>query len=882
VFNAGAAVGYLKLNTTGWKAGTRSATASLTALSRTAQRFGMVTTASLLLIEREFGKFDKAIRHATSVSETTEAQFRQMSEMALDASVKWNRAAADTATAFYYLGSAGLTVTEQMQAFNDTIMLSRAMGSELASTVEGMVDIVRAFGLEFANSREIADQLTKTVISSNQHFHDLDRALAYASSTARMTNNTLAETAAMLGTMANAGIKGSMAGTVLRRAMTNLMSPTGAMSGLMYDLGLQVYDTQGRMKPFINIMGDISDRIRNTTEEYKNMVFEVLFGRRAIAGQIQLFNYGSGALRKYANEIRDAGGTTQRVADKQMKAFTEVLGQVWQQMRRISIMVGGTLAPAIERIAKHIGDNLKMLEGYIDANSDAIRETLKWVGTLGAALAIGTPLLLLVVSLTNQFVQLALAIGTVGIALATNPLTLLALALYTLRVSLNTDFWKQAWNNKIKPFLDVLGEGFTQTITQIMWEFSLIPDAIEKSFTGQTVKNSASYLMKALQQIGIMDRIAAQEQLGIFNPDAVKGKLTKLRAEYSKLQEEMRELLFGKSDEEGGVGAFHNVLFGSKEERNASYQKYKNELAMVGKELLYQGKEITVNISAAFKETLEQDFQALKDTLRNLVESSPALANFIGKAEEALDNIRKLVEAVGREPDPFWRKMSEDIEEFNIKLTEASKRWKEATLLTGGGAIKSSGRLADAWRNAARELFNPTEGEVKGWQSTFADTMGSIRSAWSDTMYNMMTTGGSLWDFLDNMFKGILNSFSRMIADIAANELLFTLTGYSFMKPGTPRFAHLFGGSTGGYSSGMPTPRMDLPGLSPYGPDSTPAYEGGLSMRKAIPVTINVENTGTPMNMRESSRHFDGKQWVINTVLEAYNTDPNVRSAMGG
>jgi hypothetical protein len=205
---AGNVQAYLKLNTTGWTSGIRGANTSLQSLARTSMKIGVALIADITLITREYGKFDKAIRHATSVSELSQAQFEQMSKMALDASVQWNQAASDTAQAFYYLGSAGLTATEQMQAFNDTIMLSRAMGSDLAMTVEGLVDIVRAFGLEFENTAHIADILTKTVISSNQHFEDLDKALSYVGATAAFTNNTLAETNAMLGIMANAGIKG--------------------------------------------------------------------------------------------------------------------------------------------------------------------------------------------------------------------------------------------------------------------------------------------------------------------------------------------------------------------------------------------------------------------------------------------------------------------------------------------------------------------------------------------------------------------------------------------------------------------------------------------------------------------------------------------------
>ncbi|KKK92961.1 hypothetical protein LCGC14_2697680, partial [marine sediment metagenome] len=99
MFNVGSVQGYLKLNTTAWDASMRSSTAAVGRLTRSFTRMGVVAVGSLVLIEREFGKFDKAIRHATSVSDTSFEQFAQMSEMALDASVKWNKAAHQTAQA---------------------------------------------------------------------------------------------------------------------------------------------------------------------------------------------------------------------------------------------------------------------------------------------------------------------------------------------------------------------------------------------------------------------------------------------------------------------------------------------------------------------------------------------------------------------------------------------------------------------------------------------------------------------------------------------------------------------------------------------------------------------------------------------------------------
>lgn len=865
MFNVGAAVGYLKLNTTGWNAPMRGATASINQLSRTFLRMGVVATTSLILITREFGKFDKAIRHATSVSETTNEQFQQMSEMALDASVRWNKAATSTAQAFYYLGSAGLTVKEQLEAFNDTIMLSRAMGSELAQTVEGMVDIVRAFGLEFADVTNIADQLTKTVISSNQSFRSLDQALTYASSTARLTNNTLAETNAMLGIMANAGIKGSMAGTVLRRAMTNLMSPTGAMAGLIYELGLNIYDTTGQMRSFIDIMGDISDRLVNTTDEYKNMVFEVLFGRRAIAGQITLFNYGSVALRKYATEIKNAAGTTERVAGKQMKAFTEQLGRLWQEMRRVAIVVGGTLAPAIERLGDSLRNRLGAFREYIQANKEAVAELLKWVAVVGVAALIIPPLLLSMAGLTALFASLALSIVKAGAALATNPFTYIIAGLYLLGALLRTDFWKQAWTNQIKPFLTAMSEGFTQSLTQIMWEFSLIPEQIKRSFSGEGVLNTLRYFTKALQQIGLAARMAG----AAFTFDFAE--VERLSREFNKINEEMRDLISGPRLDGG-----RRSMFGSQAERTASYQAYIKNLKGVGKEIVWQGKSIAIEYGKALKEQIEKDAKALKGLFTGLGAALPE------GLTRAFLNLQTLLKTFMIEPDAGLAKLLDDLDAFSIKLRKSAVDWS-ALNDVGNVSGRQASYLAGEWSAALTALFRPPVGTGQTWAGAFKTTLETIQSAWADTIVEMIDEGGTFKDFMENMFLDVLRAFNRMIAEITAAQLLHKLFGGDVVKRmGTPSLMDIIKAKPRFYSpsGGVKMPPLQGGGYAPLGPTFQSALIGGAG--KMVPITINLDNTGLPMSARVTGQRFDDKQYIINVVLEEYDTNPNVRNRLGG
>ena len=1140
MFNVGSVQGYLKLDTKSWTTSVKKANSSLKTLSHTFTIMGATALGSIALITREFGKFDKAIRHATSVSETTSKQFEQMSDMALDASVKWNKAATSTAQAFYYLGSAGLTVTEQMQAFNTTIMLSRAMGSDLAKTVEGTVDIVRAFGLEFANINSIADQLTKTVISSNQTFDILTRAMTYAASTAKMTNNTLAETSAMLGIMANAGIKGcyddqtevltrrgwlpwravvkddafatvnpstgfieyqkperliryhhkgkmyhvanrgidlcvtpdhrmwvkkrdhddyyvmtakevdgknvqykaggmhwhgfdpehielkgfsqnrgswakkvstininaelwatflgwyisegscdyrkgcyrvritqnqgpirdkmrevlsklpvtvnedkngfiinneqiwravehlgkapqkhipqyaldwsprllnilldslmegdgdcnecyytsskrladqimelalkigvsatavikseagtisnydkegreikarydqwkisikrehlepayypseytgvhgdrldgskfpavsewidydgevfcaevpnhllivrrngkilvsgnSMAGTVLRRAMANLMAPMGAMRGLIYELGLEIYDSTGKMKPFVEIIGEISDKLKGTSDEYKNLVFRTLFGVRALAGQIRLFDVGSVAIKKYADEIKNAGNITQTVAEKQMKALTEQMGKLWRQMQKIAIITGQELAPAMKRIVDRLLDQTKALEGYIKSNIDAIATTLKWVAVI-SALAVGVPIMVSIVA---------------GVLSLINPFTVVIGTLYLLRT-----VWEDTFRNGgvLNKSLDEFGDVLSK------W---------------------------ADKKFGVLDKILrTMWTIGMAAPKGYKA--------IWDLSGQLADMVV-PVDPRATV-TFEDVV-----------KKGKTAAAEVGKMAIKQ---------------LELDMEALfGNTDKWMKKLLPA--KWSEGIETALATLKDLIDLIMDEPiAPAVEIMTGHLTKFGDTMGDVARK--------GGIEI---GELTVAWRRALQEMFQPMEEDMVKWHGRFVNVLGDIRSQWTSTFENMMNTGTNWKDFMEEMFLGVLRSFNRMIAEIAANDLLYAMTGSKGGR--TEKTTTLWDLVPAGLKTlfGGAQPEVPTTGIGgrSYREMMSDAYMGV----DKVAITL-VNESGTPLKGRIKSQKTVAGKTLVNMILEEMDTNPNAAARIRG
>jgi len=103
---------------------------------------GGAVVAGVGAMVKSYGEFERRMRRAAAVSEYTEEQFKSMSAMAEKMSVELNIAARQAADGFYYLGSAGLTIQEQMAAFPDTLRFAKAGVMEVGHAAEILVDIV--------------------------------------------------------------------------------------------------------------------------------------------------------------------------------------------------------------------------------------------------------------------------------------------------------------------------------------------------------------------------------------------------------------------------------------------------------------------------------------------------------------------------------------------------------------------------------------------------------------------------------------------------------------------------------------------------------------------------------------------------------------------
>jgi hypothetical protein len=119
-------------------------------------------------------------------------------------------------------GRLGFTTKEILAATAATLDLAAATGEDLAKSADVAGSTVRGFGLGAEETQRIVDVMAASFNKTALGLDNFTESMKYVAPVAAAAGATVEETTALLGTLADAGIRGSMAGTSLRKIFTDM------------------------------------------------------------------------------------------------------------------------------------------------------------------------------------------------------------------------------------------------------------------------------------------------------------------------------------------------------------------------------------------------------------------------------------------------------------------------------------------------------------------------------------------------------------------------------------------------------------------------------------------------------------------------------------
>ena len=271
--------------------------------------------------------------------------------------------AADAAAAMLELAKSGLTMNQALGAAPGTLRLAAAASIDAATAAEAQGNIINSFQLKAEDANHVADALANVANAAAGEVPDFMQGLQQAATVAHGFGISMDDTVATLGLFANAGIKGSDAGTSLKTMLTHLAAPSDQAGKAMDALGLNIRNAKGEfvgMRELFRQIGEASSRMR--PDDFQENVATV-FGTDAIRGAMIAGSQGIETLDRMKKSVIEVGGAT-KMAAANMQGVPGVL----EKISNSASGVGLTFYEMIKPILLSGGDKVvSMLQKAQDA-----------------------------------------------------------------------------------------------------------------------------------------------------------------------------------------------------------------------------------------------------------------------------------------------------------------------------------------------------------------------------------------------------------------------------------------------------------------------------------------------------------------------------------
>lgn len=357
--------------------------------------------------------FDDSMRKVKATSGATSGEFQQLRDKALEMGAKTKFSASESADALNYMALAGWDTKDMLNGIDGVMQLAAASGEDLGQVSDIVTDSLTAFGLKAKDSGRFADVLAQTSSKANTDVRGLGEAFKYAAPVAGALGYTVEDTSIAIGLMSNAGIKGEKAGTALRTMFTNLAKPTKAMKDKMEELGISITDSNGKMLPMRDVMGQLRDKFKGLSKDQQASAAATIFGKEAMSGALAVINASDEDYKKLTKSIDNSTGASKRMSDEMEGGIGGSIRKMKSAIESMAISIGDVLAPHIRKAAEllaFLADKFANMPGWV-------KTAVVGLGVFAAALG---PLILATGAFTAALGSIMTTIGPVmtGIAKA--------------------------------------------------------------------------------------------------------------------------------------------------------------------------------------------------------------------------------------------------------------------------------------------------------------------------------------------------------------------------------------------------------------------------------------------------------------------------------
>lgn len=241
--------------------------------------------------------FEASMSRVKAYSNASAEDMQRLAAAAKDMGATTSKTASEAADALGYLALNGYDTEQMLATLKPIVKASEAGGMDLATAANLTANALTAYGKNAEDAEEFLNILTAAQNNSATSLEQLLTAYVDLAGTFNTLHVGFEESATLMGQMANAGIKGSEAGTALNSVMLRLLETNKNSADAFERLGISAYDSEGNFKGLTNVLGELNGAMADMSEEERIMTLKDIFG-------VRMFQQGL----KFLQSVADAQG----------------------------------------------------------------------------------------------------------------------------------------------------------------------------------------------------------------------------------------------------------------------------------------------------------------------------------------------------------------------------------------------------------------------------------------------------------------------------------------------------------------------------------------------------------------------------------------------
>ena len=260
-----------------------------------------------------YKNFQAQMSTVQAISGASAESMKDLTAKAKEMGATTQFSATEAGQAMQYMAMAGWENQQMIDGIGGVMNLAGASGESLARVSDIVTDALSAFGLKAGDAGHFADVLAAATSKSNTSVGLMGETFKYVAPIAGAVKYSIEDTSLAIGLMANAGIKGSEAGTALRSTITRLVQPPKAAAQVLHTLGIQASRSDGSIKPLRQTLLELRGKFRNLTDAQKTQYAASIAGQEAMSGFLAIMNESDENFNKLANSVDKAKGKAEEM-----------------------------------------------------------------------------------------------------------------------------------------------------------------------------------------------------------------------------------------------------------------------------------------------------------------------------------------------------------------------------------------------------------------------------------------------------------------------------------------------------------------------------------------------------------------------------------------